>query len=136
MTSLDRIKSYCKDDISQIENYELAKADNFKEWACHHKLEIHEDYQNSYKEMKMMGLYYNRPAEELIFLPKGEHSRIHRIGMKFNEEWKLKISNALKGVNHIGERNGMHGKQHSEESKRKMAEARKLYWERKRGEHV
>lgn len=129
------LSKYCK-EYQKIENYELAKADNFKGWHCHHRLEIHEDYQNTRNEMKMMGIYYNRPAEELIFLPKGEHTRIHRNGMKFNKEWKLKISNALKGVNHKGERNSMHGKHHSDEAKYKMAEARKLYWERKRGEHV
>ena len=129
------LSKYCK-EYQKIENYELAKADNFKGWHCHHKLEIHEDYQNTRDEMKMIGIYYNRPAEELIFLLKGEHTRIHRIGMKFNEEWKLKLSNSHKGVNHKGERNSMYGKQHSVDTKRKMAEARKLYWERKRGEHV
>lgn len=31
---------YCKEDISNIENYELAKADNFEGWVIHHRDEI------------------------------------------------------------------------------------------------
>ena len=33
-------QQYCKDDLSKIENYELAKADNFKGWHIHHRLEL------------------------------------------------------------------------------------------------
>ena len=33
-------QQYCKDDLSKIENYELAKADNFKDWHIHHRLEL------------------------------------------------------------------------------------------------
>ena len=58
---------YCT-NYEQIENYELAKADNFKGWECHHKLEIHDDYTNTVNDLKLMNLYYNRPPEELIFL--------------------------------------------------------------------
>ena len=33
-------KRYCK-DYENIENYELAKKDNFKGWVIHHRLETH-----------------------------------------------------------------------------------------------
>ena len=34
--------SYVEDcNPEQIENYELAKADDFKGWHCHHRLETH-----------------------------------------------------------------------------------------------
>lgn len=70
--------------IDLIENYELALADNFKDWDIHHRLEIHEDYINSTKHMKLMNLYYNRPPAELIWLRHSEHSRIHNTKNKVN----------------------------------------------------
>lgn len=65
-----------------IENYELAKADNFIGWHCHHRLELHPDYSIRFKadSLKKLDLYYNRPARELIFLTHAEHSRIHSLG--------------------------------------------------------
>lgn len=62
-----------------IENYELAKADNFIGWHCHHRLELHPDYSIRFKadSLKKLDLYYNRPARELIFLTHAEHARIH-----------------------------------------------------------
>lgn len=73
-------KHYVKGgQVELVENYELAKADNFEGWDLHHRLEIHEDYHNTMEELILMNLYYDRPPEELIFLRKGEHSRLHRI---------------------------------------------------------
>lgn len=40
-----RHKSLCK-DYENIENYEKAKADNFKNWECHHRLETHKGNTN------------------------------------------------------------------------------------------
>ena len=31
---------YCCEDISKIENYEIAKRDNFRGWVIHHRLEL------------------------------------------------------------------------------------------------
>ena len=73
----------------QIENYELAKADDFKGWHCHHRLETHTaDGQRrkvdlSREELIAMNMYYNRPANELIFMKAGEHISLHkRVGNK------------------------------------------------------
>jgi len=63
--------------IDLIESYELAKADNFEGWDIHHRLEIHDDYINSMKHLKLMNLYYNRPPSELIWLREIDHRRIH-----------------------------------------------------------
>lgn len=69
---------YVKDGrIDLIENYELAKADNFKEWHIHHKLEINNDYINTVNDLKLMNLYYERPPEELIWLTNSEHHTLH-----------------------------------------------------------
>lgn len=72
--------AYCKkDEIELIENYELAKSDNFKGWHCHHRLELHPDFSVRYTvySLKKLNLYYNRPASELIFLTNKEHAKIH-----------------------------------------------------------
>ena len=76
---LIRGRKYCKaGEFELIENYELAKADNFKGWDIHHKLEICGNYINTVKDLKMMNLYYDRPAEELIWLKHDEHIKLHR----------------------------------------------------------
>ena len=74
------IKKICK-DYKQIENYQKAIRDKTRVWHCHHKLEIHEDYLNSKDDLIAMGLYYNRPPEELIFLTPEEHGSLHQNSM-------------------------------------------------------
>ena len=80
---------FCKqDEYEQIENYELAKADNFKGWDCHHRLELHPDGSLRFTKdsLKKLCLYVNRPASELIFLTHSEHARLHSISKKeYNE---------------------------------------------------
>lgn len=67
-----------------IENYEMAKADNFDGWDVHHRLETHTSDGElrlapiSMKELKALDMYYNRPATELILLTKSEHMKLHR----------------------------------------------------------
>lgn len=72
-------KSFCKDDISKIENYELAISDKNENWVCHHRLELTLDgeFAHTREELIRMDMYYNRPYFELIWLPKSEHSKLH-----------------------------------------------------------
>lgn len=70
-----RIKAYCCEDISQIENYEKAVNDKTQMWVCHHRNEITMKARRS--TLKRLNLYYNRPASELIFLTNSEHSALH-----------------------------------------------------------
>ena len=68
--------------IDLVENYDLAKADNFKDWDLHHRNEIITLEDGNirtmlYKDLIEKGLYYNRPPEELIWLRHGEHSKLH-----------------------------------------------------------
>ena len=115
---------YCK-DYENIENYEKAKADNFKGWEVHHRLETHNLYGERREvdiladELKALGMYYNRPASELIFLTIKEHNA-YKKGKKLSEETKNKISEANKGEN-----NSMYGKHHTSETKNKISEAMK-----------
>ena len=92
------VKKYCCEDPSLIENYELALKDKANEWDCHHKLEIHSDYRNTPDDLIMMGLYYNRPACELIFLRKGNHTSSHNKGVKKSETHKKNLSKARTGL--------------------------------------
>ena len=121
---------YCK-NYKNIENYDKAVADDFKGWECHHRLETHtsdgerRDVDIGYKELKALGLYYNRPASELIFLTIREHNAFNKgkpgpnKGKKFSEETRRKMAEAHKG------RQPMLGKHHSGETRNKMREAHK-----------
>ena len=122
-------KRYCK-DYKNIENYEKAKKDDFIGWECHHRLETHtpegerrgEDI--SHKELIALGLYYNRPANELIFLKISEHTSLHWKGRHRPAEVRRKMAELRKGK-YTGEKNPMYGKHHTDEARRKMAEAKK-----------
>ena len=132
MRSFER---YCK-DYENIENYDKALADNFKGWCCHHRLQTwNSDGERrpidiTVAELKALGMYYNRPASELIFLTSREHKSLHSkekhymLGKKFSEETRKKMSEARKGK-YTGENNPMYGKHPSEETLKKMSEAQK-----------
>lgn len=98
MISKTTIEKYCGEDISLIENYEQAVADTNQFWDCHHKLEIQKDKVLSRQELKDLGLYYNRPANELIFLKMSDHRKLHNKNIK--EETKRKMSKSKKGNKH------------------------------------
>lgn len=72
------------EDVTKVENYEKAKADNFVNWVQHHRLETHNSdgerrlVQITAEELQALDMYYNRPAEELIWLTRAEHINIHR----------------------------------------------------------
>lgn len=110
------VKSYCKDDISLIENYDKAIADKTQVWDCHHRRETI----YSVKELIEIGEYYNRPACELIFLTHSDHTILHHLDKHRSAETCKKISDALSGEN-----NPLFGKHHSETTRRKMSESRK-----------
>ena len=120
-----RYKQYCK-DFENIENYEKAKADDFKNWEVHHRLETHNsdgerrEVDITRRELLALDMYYNRPSSELIFLTRSEHKSLH----KPSEETKKKMGEAKKG-RYIGKDSSFYGKHHSEESKKKMSEAQK-----------
>lgn len=70
-------------NIELIENYELAKADNFIGWDIHHKDEIRVLPSGmialrTREELIENGRYYNCPANELMFMKHSEHSSLHR----------------------------------------------------------
>lgn len=91
------VKMFCCEDISLIENYNEAINDKSQTYSIHHRLEI-QDGVLVYTKQQLIdcGKYFNRPASELIFLTKSEHSRLHSslhmLGKKASEQTKRKMS--------------------------------------------
>ena len=134
------VKSYCRDDISKIENYELAKADNFVGWECHHRneLTVNGEFAHTAAELKQMNMYYNRPYFELIFLRRTEHCKLHtRAQKRFNilntPEVRAKnavaVSKATKTQEYRDKMSKiMKGRKFSEEHRKNLRKA----WERRK----
>lgn len=118
MIDLGNVYKFCRDDIRLIENFDEAITDRTNSWLCHHRLEVEETpngiIRRSVESLIKSNHYYNRPANELIFVKRADHTRIHRKGIKSTEETKQKITNNHKG---------MTGRKHSEETKNKMSKA-------------
>ena len=76
-----RLRKYCI-NFKDIEGYEEA-VQSPEQYHLHHRKEIEtlDDGTmviRSRKELIELGLYYNRPAEELIFLKHSDHQSIHK----------------------------------------------------------
>lgn len=110
MINIKNVKYYCCEDISNIENYKQAIADETQTWHCHHRLGV----EISTEKLKELGLYLNRPACELIFLTEQDHVIVHYKG---KTPW-------------------MKGKHHSEESRRKLSESHKGKTTWNKGKHI
>ena len=142
-------RAFCKESLELVENYQQAKAGDFEGWCIHHRLEIQQDGTRvSAQELKDNGLYFHRPASELVFMRKLEHHRLHWIGNTFNigkhhsAETRQKMSEAHKGRTFSaesrrkmskakrGKNHPFFGKHHTEEHRQKIAEAvcRMLWW--------
>ena len=79
-------KSYCSEDISLIENYHEAISDEEMMWDIHHRRECDENGRTlfTHKQLKEMGLYFNRPASELIFVTRSMHWKLHQEMLETN----------------------------------------------------
>ena len=108
------VKIYCCEDISKIENYKQAL--NAKTtWDVHHKREITEN--KTSQQLIDESLYFNRPANELIFLSRKEHIRIHREhNLHALDNWIKAGSDATRNVSK------------TEDHKQKLSESLKEYF--------
>lgn len=75
MFSQRQAKAYCCEVACRIAGYEDAVASK-ERYSIHHRFE---DMGLSSKDLIEMGLYYKRPACELIFLPNSHHSTLHNL---------------------------------------------------------
>lgn len=72
-----KFMKFCPEHYMEIENYELAKADNFKGWVCHHRngLEFSREW------LIKNNMYWNRKdPHEFKFMKFGEHTILHHTG--------------------------------------------------------
>ena len=142
-TSKNHIK-FCPDHYTEIENYDLALADNFVGWVCHHR--NGEEFSKEW--LIQNNMYYNRTdPHEFKFVTTAEHKRIHckytglaQKGVKRSDEFKKHVSDALSGrqlseehrkhlsESRIGKSSWSKGKQLSPEHRRKLSEARKAFF--------
>ena len=71
-------KKYCSEPLELVENYAAAKSENFKGWCIHHKREIENDGSTKTRqELIDKGMYWNRPADELVFMTNEAHNKLH-----------------------------------------------------------
>ena len=119
-------KKYCSEPLENIENYQEAVNDKEHMWDCHHRAEILPCGVYSREALKRVGMYWNRPANELIFLRADEHNRIH--GSNLSTETRRMMSESHKGNLHSSETRrkmteSRKGRHFSEETKRRIAES-------------
>jgi len=116
-------KKYCKDNISKIENYEKAILDKDQMWDCHHRLEMTLDgeFAHTYQDLIRLGMYYDRPYFELIFLLQNEHMRLHRK----NPSDEYRKANSERGKLLTGSANPFYGRTHSDAARQAISAANK-----------
>lgn len=117
--TLKHLTRFCSEDISLIENYDKAIADQTQTWHCHHRAEILPCGNYSANDLKKFGLYYNRPACELIFLPPKMHVGLHGLNKNRKKEsiqkLRLSVSTAMIG------NNSFLGKSHTAKTKKTLS---------------
>lgn len=94
-TITKQLRRYCSEPIENIENYEQAMNDPNHMWDCHHRAEVLPCGIYSSEALKRVGMYWNRPASELIFLRHDEHRRLHSQNM--TGETRMKLSQSHMG---------------------------------------
>lgn len=105
---------YCSENLTDIEGFADAVNDrtdsnnHHQGWVLHHRLETHNsdgerrDVQLTQDELIALGMYYDRPANELIFMTKADHNKIHTCGRKSSlEHIKTIVEKTQKPVRNI-----------------------------------
>lgn len=68
------LRKVCR-NYEQVENYEKAVSDEEQYYVLHHRREI--DELKSAKQLQEEGMYCNVEPEELIFLTRSQHRKLH-----------------------------------------------------------
>lgn len=122
MINENKVKRFCCEDISLIENYDKAINDPNTCWHCHHRNEFFAGISVSMNLLKDIGLYYDCPADELIFLSMKEHRSLH--GRNMSKNTLAKLSRTSKG------------RCHSDEVKKRISDSKKKNYHPYRGKHL
>ncbi len=104
-------------------------SDDSQIYVCHHRLETHfsdgtprpKNAQLSEAELKALDVYYNRPPEELIFMTDKCHKSLHHSNKYVNSSTRRKLSE----YNKSHPVRSFLGKCHSDETKRRISNAKK-----------
>lgn len=114
------LEKFCSEPLENIENYQKAVNDTEHMWECHHRNEICLANQSrldkgltTREQLKADGMYYNRPACELIFLRQDEHRALHAMNRKPETTRRMAEASSRR----------MRGAKRSEEVIRKMAKS-------------
>lgn len=101
------MKFYIEGTQHLIDNYDKAKADNFKDWVIHHRLAFNEKCEcvNSRQDLIDKDLYYNRPPEELVYLLNWDHVKLHNATEEKRAELILELEPARKYENYLIHKN-------------------------------
>lgn len=104
MIYLKSVKRICKDYMN-VENYTEAINDENNTWVLHHRREVQDGFNIwSRNELIKIGQYYNVPANDVIFLRKDVHRRLHNLAINVK-------TGEFSCARHLtGEKNGMFGK--------------------------
>ena len=91
------------DNPELIENYEQAISDKYEIWICHHRDEVKTlpsgiKVLRTRKELIENGRYYHCPPNELIFMTRSEHQKLHTKGKVMDDNTKTSIRNSISGV--------------------------------------
>ena len=84
MINENSAKLYCSEDISLIENYQAAIADQKRMWVIHHRRECDENGRTLFTKEQMikLNIYFYRPSKELIFVTRKIHAALHKEQIK------------------------------------------------------
>jgi hypothetical protein len=114
---------YCRDDYRKIPGYERALKEPGR-FLVHHVLglTINGEHAHDHKELKRLGMYYNRPFFELQWMSLKDHGKIHKNAKPVR---MIGEKNPMygKGYPQVGEKNPMFGKHLTESQKKSISKS-------------
>ena len=92
-------KRYCSEPLELVQNFYQAESDRFEGWSMHKTREIKLDGTIVYRDdLKKKGLYWNRPAIELIFMKTADHMKLHNSHKHTKQHNKNISASVQKGI--------------------------------------
>lgn len=119
MIATDKYRHFCCEPLENVENYEVA-VNAVEIYICHHRLGT----EFTADELKAKDMYFNRPASELIFVSRAEHTSLHHSGKTVSDEQKAKQSAKMKNKPSwcAGQKLSESHKEHLRKPKKRSAE--------------